>query len=456
MKALFRAKRERAIVIGGSVAGLLAARALADRFHDVVLIERDALDEDGAQRRGIPQGRHTHVLLASGCRALESFFPGITRELVAAGAPSGDVAERVRWFVEGARLYCFTSGLDGLGMSRGLLERVVRGRIRNIPNIRVHDNAAVDGLAVSRDNRRIVGVTVGDDILSADLVIDATGRGSRSPLRLKDIGYEAPHTETIGIELRYTTRLFRSRPNDLPGCDAVVVTPTPTSKRGGVIVRQENARWSVTLMTHFGDFPPQDLDGFIAFARALPASDIYDVIHDAEPIGDAQTIRVPASVRRRYERLKRFPAGYLVIGDALSSFNPIYGQGMAVAALEAAALGAVLRRGQRRLAPRFFGRTAKIIDAAWSISANNDLRMPEAGGRRTRAITFVNWYVANVLRAGHHDAIPAAAFLKVSNLLAPPRSLMHPLVAWRVMLASLSRPADGRHLKRSAPSNARG
>ena len=192
-------------------------------------------------------------------------------------------------------------------------------------------------------------------------------------------------------------------------------------------------------MTHFGDFPPPDLDGFIAFARALPTSDIYDVIHDAQPIGEPQTIRVPASVRRRYERLKRFPAGYLVIGDALSSFNPIYGQGMAVAILEAAALGAVLRKGQRRLASRFFARTAKIIDAAWSISANNDLRMPEAGGRRTVAIDFINWYVAKVLRAGHDDPIAAGAFLNVSQLLAPPLSLLHPSMAWRVMRRPASR-----------------
>jgi 2-polyprenyl-6-methoxyphenol hydroxylase-like FAD-dependent oxidoreductase len=436
-------KRGRAIVVGASMSGLLAARALSDFFNEILLVERDEFREDAEHRRGVPQGRHTHVILASGCRVLESLFPGIMRELVVAGGVGGDITQDVSWFVEGARLYRFASDLEGLGISRELLERTVRTRVRNLPGVRLRENAGVDGLAVAGGNRRIRGVTLGSETLDADLVIDACGRGSRSPRWLEALGYAKPRTDTVGIELRYTTRRFRRRPGDLRGYNAVVVPPTPAGKRGGVIVAQEGDRWTVTLMTHFGDFPPPELGGFIEFARTLPVSDIYDVVRDAEPIGEPQTIRVPASVRHRYERLKRFPTGYLVFGDAISSFNPIYGQGMSVAALEAVELARVLGEAPHDLAQSFFQRAAKIVDIAWSISAGNDVRMPEANGRRSAGTTLTNWYVAQLLRAGHDDPLVARAFLNVSNLLTAPPSLMHPTVFFGVLRAAAAhRPAQ--------------
>jgi 2-polyprenyl-6-methoxyphenol hydroxylase-like FAD-dependent oxidoreductase len=439
MPVTVRRERNRAIVIGASMAGLLAARTLADHFREVLLIERDELHDAFEHRRGVPQSRHTHVLLASGCRELESFFPGISREFADAGAVKGDVAEKVGWFVEGGRLRRFTSDVAGFGMTRPFLERIVRGRVLKLRNVRLIDGAGVDGLVVCTGGRRVMGVKAGEVTHSADLIVDAAGRGSRSPRWLEELGFERPSEEKVGIELRYTTRRFRRRPQDLGGNNAFIIPPTPTGKRGGGIVRQENEVFIVTLLTHFGDYPPSDVAGFIEFARSLPASDIYDVIRDAEPLGDAKTIRIPASVRHRYERLKRFPPGYLVIGDAVSSFNPIYGQGMSVAALEAAALDAVLRSHRRHLWRPFFRRIAKIVDVAWSISAGNDLRMAEASGKRSLVVTSINGYVARLLAAGHRDPAPARAFLRVSNLLASPISLMHPLLVWRVARDSFAR-----------------
>ncbi len=421
------------------MAGLLAARVLSDYFRDVLLLERDRLADIIASRRGVPQGLHTHVLLGSGSRILESLFVGISRELTEAGATSGDVGKNVRWFLGGALLSRFTSSIEAFGMSRPLLERIVRTRLRATPNVRIRDDSSVDGLAVSPDHRRIVGVKCGDETFDADLIVDASGRGSRSPGWLEDIGYPRPIEESVQIELRYTTRSFIRRPNDLDGDNAFMIPPTPSGKRGGGIVSQEGNRWIVTLITHFGDFPPRDLAEFVEFARTLPAPNIYDVIRDAEPVGEAHTIRVPASVRHRYERLKRFPAGYLVIGDALSGFNPLYGQGMSVAALEAAELAIVLRERHADPSRRFFRRAAKIIDAAWSISANNDLQMPEAVGKRSIATASINWYVANLLRAGQRDSLPAQAFLTVSNLLAPPRTLAHPALVWRTLRDTVRR-----------------
>jgi 2-polyprenyl-6-methoxyphenol hydroxylase-like FAD-dependent oxidoreductase len=433
----------RAIVIGASMGGLLAARALSDFFDEVLLVERDRLANSAEHRRGVPQGRHTHVILTSGCRVLEALFPGICREIVDAGGVGGDAAQDVSWFVEGARLSRFVSGLEGLGMSRELLESAVRTRVRSLPNVRVRENASVNGLIVSDGNRRVAGVTLGAETLDAELVVDAGGRGSRSPGWLQALGYEKPPTQSVGIELRYTTRRFRRRARDLSGYNAVVIPPTPAGKRGAVIVAQEGDRWTVTLMTHFGDFPPPELGGFIEFTRTLPVSDIYDVVRDAEPFGEPQTIRVPTSVRHRYELLRPFPAGYLVFGDAISSFNPIYGQGMSVAALEAVALASVLRRHPRDLARQFFRRSAKIVDAAWAISAGNDVRMPEANGRRSAATSLTNWYVAKLLQAGHADPHIARAFLNVSNLVATPPSLAHPSVLFGMLRAATAcRPAQ--------------
>ncbi len=415
------------------MAGLLAAKALADYFAEVVVIERDAIDGAVGQRRGVPQAGHTHVMLGGGMRAFELLLPGFRDDIARAGAVLGDAGHDVCWYIEGGRLRRTRANIEGLGISRALLEAVVRERVRATPNIHLRDNCGVDGLVTGREKRRVTGVVCGTQEMAADLVVDASGRGSRSPKWLADFGYRPPPEDRVGIELRYTTRIFARQCKDDDGYNAVLIVPTPAGKRGGVIIKQEHSRWSVTLVTLFGDFPPADLAGFREFTRALPFPDIYDTICAAQPIGEPQTIRMPASVRRRYEYLRRFPAGYLVIGDAISSFNPVYGQGMSVAALEAVQLAAILRERRGNPARCFFRRAAKIIDAPWNTSTLNDLQMREATGPRSAATAALNWYVARVIRAGQYDAAPWRAFLNVSNLLAEPSSLMQPSVIARVI-----------------------
>jgi 2-polyprenyl-6-methoxyphenol hydroxylase-like FAD-dependent oxidoreductase len=197
----------------------------------------------------------------------------------------------------------------------------------------------------------------------------------------------------------------------------------------------------VTLIAHFIPPAPEQLDGFIEYARTLPAPYIYDVVRHAEPLGEGCSARFPASVRRRFEKLTRFPEGLLVFGDAISSFNPIYGQGMSVACLQAVALDQVLRERSANLARRFFARAAAVVDIPWSIAVGNDLRMPEAVGPRTTAVRLINWYIAKLHRAAHTDPVTALAFHKVGNLLAPPPSVMHPRIAIRVFLRGLVRPS---------------
>jgi 2-polyprenyl-6-methoxyphenol hydroxylase-like FAD-dependent oxidoreductase len=432
-----------AIVIGASMAGLLATRVLSDHFKTVTLVERDLLPEVAEQRRGVPQGRHTHGLLASGRQVLDDLFPGFSREAMEKGGLPGDIVRDCRWFFQGDYLARATSGLDGLLVSRPFLEQLVRSRVRALRNVTIRQHWQVEGLtttaAAEPGELCITGIKIAGCELSADLVVDASGRGSRAPQWLAAMGYGPPAEERVSIDLRYTTRLFRRVPSQLHGDFGVIIPPTPTGKRGGVMLAQEGHRWTATLIGHFGNQAPEDLAGFVEYARTIPHSAIYDVVRRAQPIGDASTARFPASLRRRYERLRRFPENYLVMGDSVCSFNPIYGQGMSVAALEAMALNAVmherpstaLRAGDLRR--QFFSRIAKIADIPWSIAVGNDLRMAEATGPRGVAVDAINWYMARLHRAAQHDPALSIAFHRVANLLDPPQRVFRPGIALRVM-----------------------
>ncbi|SPF54527.1 putative secreted protein [Candidatus Sulfopaludibacter sp. SbA4] len=434
-----------AIVIGGSMGGLLAARVLADRYQQVTILERDEFPAIGEHRRGVPQGRHTHGLLASGRDVLERLFPGISNDLIAAGAIAGDIVQNARWCNEGGLLARFQSGLNGLLMTRPLLEGTVRHRVLALSNVVARQGFHVEALTVSEDRKRVTGVKDKGTELHADLVIDTTGRGSSSPQWLEAIGYPKPVEERVEVALAYTTRFFRRHRSQLNGDVVVIVPPTPQGKRGGVMLAQEGDRWTVTLIGHFGQAAPTDVPGFVEYARTLPAPYIHEVVRESEPVSEPMTARFPASMRRRYERLERFPEGFLVFGDAISSFNPIYGQGMSVAALEAMELQAVLAESSGNLARRFFRRAAKVVDMPWSVSVGNDLRMPETVGPRNAGVSFINWYMVKLNKAAQKDPVPAMAFFRVANLLAPPPSVMHPKVVWRVLIANLRRPLpDGR------------
>lgn len=412
------------------MAGLAAARVLCDRFERVTLIERDELPEGESQRRGVPQGRHTHALLESGRRVLETLYPGLSAQLETDGAVVGDSSADARWFLEGGPLKRSPLGTTAFLLSRPFLESRVRARTLALPNLECLQATHVDGLATSGDPARVDGVRIGGETIPADLTVDATGKGSKSRAWLEAMGYAPPEEERVEVGVRYTTRLFRRDPSDFGGDAAAVIPPTPRGKRGGVMLAQEGGRWTVTLIGYFGQGAPEDLDGFVAYAKSLPAPYVHEVVSRAEPVGEARSAKFPASRRNRYERLRRFPEGYLVMGDALCCFNPIYGQGMSSAALQAAELGRTLDEGGD--AKSFFMRAAKVVDNPWSIATGSDLRMPEAEGPRTPMLRFVNWYMAKLHRAAHADVELAWAFLRVAALTAPPQSMLHPRLLMRV------------------------
>ena len=275
--------------------------------------------------------------------------------------------------------------------------------------------------------------------MRGDLVVDASGRGSASPAWLENLGYARPEEEKVEIGIGYTTRVYRRRPTDLGGKLAAVVAGSGPNWRNGAILFQTEDSWIVSIGGYLGDHAPDDDQMFAAYAGSLPTSDIHDVVAHAEPLSDFVSYRYSADLRRRYERLTRFPRGYLVFGDAICSFNPVYGQGMTVAAQEAAVLRDSLREGDADLARRFFAGAATAIDTPWDIAVGNDLRHPQVAGPRPAKVKFINWYIGKLHMAARHDAVLGNAFLQVANLLAPPPSLLHPAIVMRVIWGNLGR-----------------
>ena len=429
-----------AIVLGAGMAGLLSARVLADHHDAVLVLDRDRLPQAATARSGVPQGRHAHGFLASGAQIVEQLFPGITADLAAAGVNVADKARCGRWFNRGAFTCRVDLGLGGFTGTRPLLEHHVRARVQALPEVRLQDDTQARGLVTDASGRRVTGVRVTprsggqERVVAADLVVDASGRGSRLPHWLEELGHERPREETVRVDLGYATRLFRRRPGDLGGDALVNVAAHPPNRRMGIAMAVEGDRWLVTLAGLLGDHPPLDDQGFLAFAAALPSPVIHDLVRDREPLTGAVRTRFPAHRRVRYEKLRRLPAGIVPLGDAVCSFNPVYGQGMSVAAKEAVLLGELLGEGAGDDLPlRFTRRAARLVDVPWDIAVGNDLRFAAVEGPRTARTRLVNRYMGRLLAAAAHDPEVALAFFRVGNLLAPPQTLLHPRVARRVL-----------------------
>jgi len=446
---------DHAVVLGGSIAGLLAARVLAQGYGQVTVIDRDELVDTPTHRRGVPHGHHIHALAARGQQVLEELFPGLTTELIADGAPAGDMLSDAHFYLSGHRLAPARTGLVLMCASRPFLECHVRARVRALTNVKFLDRCDIVGLATTTDGRRVNGARVlrradrsTEELLGADLVIDASGRGSRTQAWLEPLGYPRPVREEVRIGLGYATRTYRLPPGALDRQLGILDAATPDLARTGVLQRLEGDRWMLTLAGILGDQPPTDPNGFLDFARSLRFPDIYVAVRDAEPLDEPVSFRFPASVRHRYELLDRFPAGLLAIGDAVCSFNPIYGQGMSVAALEALTLRRHLERGVEPEPGRWFRDLSRVVDVPWDMSAGGDLLFPGVPGKRTLKIRLLGGYLPHLHAAAARDPRLATAFIRVAGLVAPPQTLLAPRIALRVLRA-------GRAQRRPPSSNSR-
>ena len=434
-----------AIVIGGSMAGLLAARVLADHFETVTLVERDLHEPQPEFRRGVPQGRHAHALLLRGLNTVCRLFPDIRQAMIDAGATIMNQGREMRWFHFGVWKHRYHSRLEGICSSRPLLEWMICERVRRLSNIVAMHGWSCDGLL--HQHGTVTGVRVrpreGSEVreLAADLIIDASGRGSQIPKQLRQLGLPAPEETRIEVDVCYASRIYRAPPTPRDW-KALFVIAQPPSKRAALILPIEGDRWLVTEVGMHGDHPPADERGFLEYARSLPTPDIYEALKHAEPLTPITRFGYAAGQRRHYERLRRFPDGLLVLGDAMCSFNPIYGQGMSAASMYADVLDRCLRQriaandGLRELWRPFFREAGKVADMPWQLSTSEDFRYRETIGPRSLSMRLLHWYTERVQIAASGDAVLSERLFEIMHLLKEPASLMTPAVWWRVLAAN--------------------
>jgi 2-polyprenyl-6-methoxyphenol hydroxylase-like FAD-dependent oxidoreductase len=442
--------RRHAVVLGASMAGLGAARALVDHFDQVTVVERDVLPTITDNRKGVPQGHHAHGLLPSGYRILDAYFPGMMQEMIDEGVPYIDLTGDFLWYQYGGWKLRTDSGLGGIGVSRPFLERKVRERVRSLPNVTLREGYDVEEPIYDPSPGSVSGVRIKSratgeaSTLDAELLVDALGRGSPSPKWLAAWGFGEVTETLVQIDVGYATAVFERRPGDMHGASGAILAGTaPQSTRYAAVIGVEGSRWIITLVGCVKDYPPTDVAGWREFARSLPVPELYEMVKDREPLIPITSYRFPANRHRHYERLSRFPGGFLLLGDALCSFNPLYGQGMSVALREAWALDDCLRAGTSDLAARFFKSAREIVESPWAIATGEDYRYPQVPGKRPPGFGVISRYMERAHRAATRDPVVLKQFFDVASLLAPPTAMLAPKIAWRVLLGGIGSRPEG-------------
>jgi len=442
MDAAFPTQKQHAIVLGGSLTGLLTARVLSQYYTQIIIIEKDTVHREPEARKGQPQTRHLHGLLPSGLQVMSRYFTGLLDEITSNGAKVFDFAASMNWYCYGGFRKSFHIDIKSVSISRPLLEHIIRERVLALSNVRLVDNTTAKHLTI--DKQKITGVVIEEKVsgrtesLSADLIIDCTGRGSRTPQWLKELGYAEIEVSEVKVNVGYTTRLYKRDPADPRGENWIAYTPeAPAETRFGGAFPIEGDKWMVTVGGWHGDHAPAEDHGYLEFVKSLSNPDLYDIVSKNEPASEFVQYKFPLSIRRHYEKLRRFPVGFLVLGDAISSFNPIYGQGMSSASLQVEVLDKMLADNvaEKELAKVFFKRSKKIIDNIWGLATGEDFRYPLTIGSRPPGIKLINKYVGKIHRATIKDEVVCGAFLKVMALMKPPASLFHPKILWRVLRA---------------------
>lgn len=454
-------QRDHAVVIGGSMAGLFAARVLSDHFRRVTIIDRDELPDAIEFRGGVPQSRHLHQLLIRGQEIMEKLFPSLPDDLKEIGSP------RFQWGVNSVAVTSegfvpqMPSGLYSNALSRQALEYLIRRRIKEIPNIEICGGYVVSGLLTNADKTVVTGVRAekrpGKDIaeFSADLIVDATGRRSDAPAWLQALGYEAPPKTHIDAHIGYASCWF-DKPDTMPDeINVVLVKAHPVTGRAGMILEVEGKRWAVILTSKNADYAPNDFEGYLDFAKSLVSPMIYNYVKDLTPLTPVYGYRNTDNLWHHYEKLTRRPENFVITGDAACAFNPIYGQGMSVAAMDAELMGNLLGeyagRDLKGFAGDFQSRLAELLQSPFALATADDLQqlsvevsMPPSSGNESpvqkwvlKQIGLYFRYLINVLDA---DPYVFTGFVRVMNLLEPPTMLLKPAYLVRVLRFFLTRP----------------
>lgn len=423
----------RAVVIGGSIAGLLTGQALSATFDEVVVVERDDLDTTSREvRRGVPQARHPHTLLRRGEQILNTLFPGITDDLIRHGAVVMPM-ERVWWWQQMGYRAAVPDAAPIISCSRPLLEFLVREHVggNGAVELRTGETVGLVGGDGAVSAVRVRDPSGGSTVLDADLVVDCSGRRSRADHWLSELGHPSPDLQLVRSDVRYTTRLFhRSTSVRTDGAAGYFVISDPQAKRRfGTAMPIEGDRWIITLAGLHGEGAPTDLAGYLSWARALPTAKIAAIIEDERPIGPAVRYRLPGSEWRLFHRLASHPRGFVCVGDSVCSLNALYGQGMTSAAVQVVALQQALARcdvGDPEFARTFYRRSARAVSPAWAMATGADFIYPETLGHRPWPTKMINRYVTRCVVASQYDPTVATRLWDVANMVKSPASLLSP------------------------------
>ncbi|GHO59200.1 FAD-dependent oxidoreductase [Ktedonobacter robiniae] len=454
MRAQGVTSRTHAIVIGGGIAGLVTARVLLKHYERVTVIERDHYPEEPVFRPGVPQGRHVHTILLRGQRVLEDLFPALKSKLLVQGAIERDYAEGI--FYYGAPVaHTVPPVLVGWNASRVLLEWQIRQELVPFEQIHFLEGQEVIGLVEEKEQHRIVGVRVrerkprvpGEEEhvtdLQADLVVDASGRDSHAPQWLQMLGHASPEETTINTYLGYATRAYEPVASIQHDWKSIAIQATTEQRRGGVLMVVEGGQWMIVLAGVNKDYPPTDDEGFLAFAKSLPDTSLYEAMKEATPISPIYSYRRTENRWRHFERLQRQPEGFLVLGDAACCFNPIYGQGMTVAILEAQVLDACLKKTQRQLTRTFQRKVARVIAGPWQLATMSDA--PSTNNVQAKGSSrLLQRYVERVIALLPKDPKVFLTFLEVLNMLRSPLALFHPAILIKVLTTTGVAATQGR------------
>jgi 2-polyprenyl-6-methoxyphenol hydroxylase-like FAD-dependent oxidoreductase len=438
-----------AVVLGAGMAGLLAARVLSEFYGSVTIVERDRLPDQPAQRKGVPQGRHLHNFLSRGPQLIGNLFPGILDELVAGGAIVVDDGDLSRICARIGRFEMNRTGrlaepgsLALYQASRPFMEFHVRRRVTALGNVTILDEHdfvepvttadAVTGVRIiNRDN----GIAT---ILNADLFIDAMGRATRTPAFMENQGFDQPPEKRTVSTWGYSSQLMHIPEGQI--AEQLVFVNQGRDAPAGLLVAYEHNTWMLAIArpTDRGNPPTDFTEALVAAEHILPAT-IMAGLRNATPIADIAISRSTAALWRRYDQMPRLPAGLLVIGDALCQLNPLHGQGMTMAAVQALTLRDCLRADATDLARRFFSAVAGHIGPVWAMNAAND-RPRSTNSSHPLRRQLQKWTGNAALKAAANDITVAERFLRVRNLVDPPTRLQDPALMSRVLLANLRHP----------------
>ncbi|MCC2495425.1 FAD-dependent monooxygenase [Bacillus cereus] len=433
----------KAIVIGGSMAGKFAAKALSTSFKEVIIIEAGERWDGKSLRKRVPQSNHPHVLLKGGENAIEELFPNITNELIEAGSIINNFTRDLKWHQFGLWKQPFIGEVHMIQQSRPLLEWHIQKRIHQISNITIKYETLVKGLLVDAKLNKVCGVKVKyletntQEEVHADLVVDASGFGSKSIEWLREYEIKVQE-EKVRIDLFYATKMFKLKENEELDCCNMLMSPSfPDNPYGVLIQTIEDNRYFVTFSGYANEKAPQTDDEFYDFAENLSISNVTDFLNKAEGITDIKTYKIPYQVRRRFDLVNNVPEGLLVIGDAQCRFDPVFGQGVSVAAMEARQLQLLLqdrKQLDKTFTQQFYKKAATIIETPWDMTTTEISRHPQLKRELTTKQKFQLWYTKQIYRLSASNSDVYIRLVRVMNLIRSPFHLFHPKVLLSVLL----------------------